>query len=667
MSIERLNNAFTEQDNINKLDVVLDYSQVTAPLAADVIKEAFYSRLYIDATPEKNIAGKPMDANKYLDEMKKARANALLSQNKYLNFINENKETLEQFQILNQHINIIRNLIDKFQYVRNAADEKSHLSKNYTSEFGRDLHTMWEMEVLIKRLVLSLNEIVVISMQNPQLGKLSSAYYNLVAANTEYSFHNSFVYLAIYNARDVYTHTQIYSSFTKNQNYLDTFLSFADEATAKAYNEMRANKYFLMADQIALQARTGIYEQLNKPLKVDASIDWDRTTAEIFDLYQQTMDVALNQLIDTKEALIDDANQRVIETLILMILALVIIAIISYFIGHSITNQLKAMVGSFKLLTTNKDMSIKLDADGKDELSELSAAFNSLLESFNATLGYVKNEAIVINKTTSDVSNAMNESLELSDRQLQATDSISVAINEMTATIEEVSNMALQTSNAVQNAYNIAVKSSDNAALSQQMMEKLTLELGNTSQVVNSLNQETSLIGNVLNVIQGIAEQTNLLALNAAIEAARAGDMGRGFAVVADEVRSLAGRTQESTEQIRYQIEALQKGADAATTNMDNLQSEGAKAVDIVIEGAEAVNIMKTELDNIMQMAEQIATAAEQQTNVSNEINERIHAIKEDADKITSKTNDTASSAEGLKETGGRLNVYISEFKIDEN
>lgn len=658
LSVERLNNAYTEQENLEKLDIALDYSNVASPYISSMLNEAFYSRLYIDSAPEK--------AAEFKRQMEEAQNISIQKEKQFLNFINKHKDELAKFKVLNSYIGFLRGMINKFEYVRKGASNKTHFSAEYAKEYGYDVHTMYEMSVLIRKLVITLSEIVVLSAQNPELGRMANAYYNLVAANTENTFHYSFIYAAIYNSLDVYIYGEIYSGATKTDIHRDLFFSYASPEARAAYDKMRDKAYFKLGEKVALQARTNIYNTVNKPLALDNNIDWGDTTAKIFNTYQETIAIVLKQLIDTKNQLIDEAQTKVYQTLGILLTLMIMIAIVSYFIGHSITNPLKDIVRSFSKLTTDKDMAIKLKEEGSDELSELSKAFNSLLDSFNATLGHVKKEAEIINYTTNDVANSMNESLSLSDNQLQATDSISVAINEMTATIEEVASMATHTSDAVQKAHDISVQSSENAVISREMMEKLTLELGNTSEVVNSLNQETSLIGNVLNVIQGIAEQTNLLALNAAIEAARAGDMGRGFAVVADEVRSLAGRTQESTEQIRQQIEALQKGAEAATINMENLQSEGNKAVDIVVEGAEAVNVMKAELDNIMQMAEQIATASEEQTSVSNEINERIHAIREDADKITSKTNNTASSAQGLKETGARLNEYISEFKIDE-
>ncbi|EWH08557.1 putative methyl-accepting chemotaxis sensory transducer [Catenovulum agarivorans DS-2] len=658
LSWERLNNALESQQDMADLDIVLNYADVTSPYIGAVLEEAFYSRLYIDAQPD--------EASSRKSTLKNVRDKAKRYERTYVNYVRDNKDDLSKFTTLQTHINGILKLIEGLEYVRKTVDDKSHISKKFTAknQFGRELHTMWELSVVIRRLLLSMNEIVVLSSANEQLSKMANAYYNLMAANVETSFHNSFVYLTIYQQLDAYIFGEIYASATKTNSYHELFLNFASDKAKNAFNKMRANRYYKTYDEVGLQARSNIYNIVNKPLAIDPSIDWNEVTSQVFKIYNQTVDDVMSELIDTKNTLVDDANSLVIQTIVLMFALLIVISLVSYVIARSIASPLKSMVRSFKQLAKDKDMTQRLDDSGSDELAELSHAFNELLENFNQTLTSVQTEANAIHNSSTDINSAMSDSLELSKSQLASTDSVSVAITEMTATISEVASMAHSTSDIVHQAHDLSVDSAKNAHLSRELMQDLIKELGNTGDVVNNLNEESKQISNILNVIQDIAEQTNLLALNAAIEAARAGDMGRGFAVVSDEVRNLASRTQESTKQIRQQIEALQQGAATAVSNMEMLQQAGTQSSDIVLENSKAFDLMKGKLDEVMQMATQIATATEEQTSVSNEMNERILVIRDEAQKVTDQTNKTSDSSQGLKQTGERLKQYISEFHL---
>ncbi|KMT64825.1 methyl-accepting chemotaxis protein [Catenovulum maritimum] len=400
-----------------------------------------------------------------------------------------------------------------------------------------------------------------------------------------------------------------------------------------------------------------------KSLEVDG-LDWQPLLESLNNAYQTAISNTLADINATKNTLVEQAEKQLWYTLGWVAFILVGLLVVSFIILQSITKPLKNVVKSIIKLASNKDMSLQLPDEGSNELGELTRAFNSLVSSFNQALISISSHSNSMNNTTIEVDQAMTKSLKLSSNQLNATDSVAVAMNQMTATTQDVSNMAQQTAFAVQNAHNVSVQSAENANVSRNMMESLTKELGNTGEVVQNLNEEASQISNILNVIQSIAEQTNLLALNAAIEAARAGDMGRGFAVVADEVRSLAGRTQESTEQIRGQIENLLAGAEAASRNMNSLQNEGTKAIEVVLQSSAAFDKMESELNQIMAMAEQIATASEEQSSVSNEINERVTTIRDDSEMMAQQANLSLTSSHSLSEEGVELAKHIDQFQL---
>ncbi|WP_448248481.1 methyl-accepting chemotaxis protein [Thalassotalea agariperforans] len=651
-ALEKLEQAYAQQEKIHQLEIVLKYGNVTYPFISTLLNEAYYSRQYIDSLDN--------DVEDSFKKMQIYNKRALKAQADYSNFINSNSDKLARFEVLSSQIKQVKSMLDTLEYVRKGAENKSHTH----DEQGKITHVMWQFNLTARKLVLTLNEIAVISSHNETLSRMSNAYFNLVFALAETSFHNAYAYTSINKQIDVYIFGEIFRGATSVSRAHELFNSFATNESKISFQEMINHPDYKTWDDIALQVRANIYQNVNKKIPLQEAVDWNQINNSVVQLYDKMMEQVLSQIIETKDNLISEAKFQVINTIILLSVVLVIIGLISYLVANSIVKPLKRMVQLFTELATQKDMSTKLNEQGDDELSELSKAFNTLILSFRKTLLGVQDETGHIQSASQIVSQSMADTSDLLTSQQSSTDSISVAINQMTTTIEEVANMATMTSDSVQKTFELSISSAENAKDSKKVMEQLTEEVGSTAILIERLNEDTEQIGSILNVIQGIAEQTNLLALNAAIEAARAGEQGRGFSVVADEVRSLASRTRESTEQIHQQIETLQQGAVSAVQSMNSLQNEGKHAVESVIKSVEAFESIKIELDNVTQMTIQIATASEEQSSVSNEINQRILTIKGDSDNITHQTSNTVNKAREIGDTGDRLNELIHEFKL---
>ena len=247
-------------------------------------------------------------------------------------------------------------------------------------------------------------------------------------------------------------------------------------------------------------------------------------------------------------------------------------------------------------------------------------------------------------------------------RQQNEISQIATAVHEMSATAVEVASNAEQTAEAARSSSSSCEHGKQVIARNQRSITDLATQVKQASGIIQELEKNAQEINTILSTIQGIAEQTNLLALNAAIEAARAGEQGRGFAVVADEVRVLSRRTQDSTQEIQSTIETLQQTTARAVSLMQTSQGLADNSVKDADAAAAALEEITQAVSLISDMAGQIATAAEEQTQVTGEITQNTTAIKDVSDEITAAAMRDLDQATGLKGRAADLNQQVATF-----
>ncbi len=241
---------------------------------------------------------------------------------------------------------------------------------------------------------------------------------------------------------------------------------------------------------------------------------------------------------------------------------------------------------------------------------------------------------------------------------------LATAMNEMATTAKSIATSAVGAATATTNADNSAVEGNNVVNQSANAIKLLIDDVQKATQAIQQVEKYSEDIGGVLNVIQGVAEQTNLLALNAAIEAARAGEQGRGFAVVADEVRSLAGRTQQSTQEIRKTIEYLQQGVKNAVQTMVAGKERTQECGKISIKTGEQLGIIGKSIATVNEINVHVATAAEEQSAVAEEMNKNVVTIQDMAGQLSSGIDKTVTAVQQLSTKIDKLAALVGKIAV---
>ncbi|RVD78597.1 Methyl-accepting chemotaxis protein [Pseudomonas koreensis] len=310
------------------------------------------------------------------------------------------------------------------------------------------------------------------------------------------------------------------------------------------------------------------------------------------------------------------------------------------------------------------DLTHQLDSSRADELGDLARGFNRFLDSQRAMIGEVLTTSERLRTAVGQVARVVENTAERSGRQQEMTDMVATAVHEMGLTVQEIAQNAGNAALASQTARDEALQAREVVGGSIRHIESMSDEIGVAAGAVGELAQQVASIDSVLAVIRGVSEQTNLLALNAAIEAARAGDMGRGFAVVADEVRTLARRTQASTDEIQQMIGSLKQGAENAVSSMRTGQAATGTGVESSQRTGASLTAITGQVERISDMNHQVATATEEQSAVTEEINRNVQGISDLARATAGEVRACREDCQMLQRLADDLARQMGGFKL---
>ncbi len=308
------------------------------------------------------------------------------------------------------------------------------------------------------------------------------------------------------------------------------------------------------------------------------------------------------------------------------------------------------------------DLTIQLDKTGKE--TGIYLAMVGMVDNLHAVINGIKGSAAQLTDSASTLSSVTEQSTVGAENQMEQLSQMTVSMDEMNGTVAEITRSAQNAADAATEADTQSQNGLKIVGETQIAITTLVTSIEQVSENIESLEKETESVGSILDVIRGIADQTNLLALNAAIEAARAGEQGRGFAVVADEVRSLASRTQESTEEIQIMISRLQSEAKRAVTAMQSNMQDVQLTMEKAEETGNALDVISQSIGTIRDMNVQIAGASEEQSVVSQHINDSVQSVNQTAGKTVDGAGQSSAAANDLAELADSLNKLVNRFSV---
>ncbi len=426
-------------------------------------------------------------------------------------------------------------------------------------------------------------------------------------------------------------------------------------------------------DELVRVAKDGSnYVQYSSPLPNNDSILVPKLA---YSYYLPKWDLALGTAVNLDgveaqvaevEAAIDERVSTILTSiLVIAVIMLVVFGILGLTLSNAFLRPLQLIKANLDDIAAGEgDLTRRLPVTSQDELGELAGSFNRFVEKIHGLVRQIAEMTTQLTGLVGEVAAQAQRSEQAMERQRHETDQVATAINEMSAAAHEVARSAQGAAEAAQQTDNEGQAAKKVVDGSIDRIHALVEDIRESGVSLDNLQQDVQSIVSVLDVIRSIAEQTNLLALNAAIEAARAGEAGRGFAVVADEVRALASRTQQSTQEIQGMIDRLQGGTRDAVTAMRRSSDAGEITSEQANQAGASLDAIAQLIGTINAMNAQIASAAEEQTAVAEEINRSVHQIAVAVESVADETRHGAETSRSLAGLGERLGALVRQFRI---
>lgn len=447
---------------------------------------------------------------------------------------------------------------------------------------------------------------------------------------------------------------------------VNVFAASTDSAQGKAmaqqFNEA-FNAWKRASDEVVQLAQSDYAADMQRAeqLSYGSAFELFSRARDLIDQMTQQVDVQAAQAVSDADAAVVYGS-AIVTTVTLIGLAICLLMMV--FFPGLILRPIQNILGRIRDIADGEgDLTKRVEVNSTDEIGQLGASINQFLAQLQTLIRQVADSTLQVAAAAEQMSTIAAGQDRLVNEQYSAIDQVSTAATEMTAAIHEVADNAHSTAEAASQADKQGHAASEVVGQTMNALRRLAGDVEEAAGVINRLEQDSDKIGGVLSVIQAIAEQTNLLALNAAIEAARAGEQGRGFAVVADEVRALAARTQASTRDIQEMIQSLQAGSGQAVAVMQRGATLASQSVEQAAGAERSLSDTAQSVVRINDMAAQIASACEEQSQTTEEIARNISGIRDLSNQAAQSSEESRQASEAMARLAANLQQQVGRFR----
>ena len=456
---------------------------------------------------------------------------------------------------------------------------------------------------------------------------------------------------------------ELLTRFTNNLGafnaYEENFLKALTPAQLQRVRALQQDPSFAEVSRLQQLAFT---VPLGEALGVDDGAWFDLSTRRISQLTTFERELSADIAVQAK-ALATQARQSLVMLALVILLALTAVGILTVLIARNIRLAVQEIERVMTALA-KRDLTQRSQYQGRDEFGRIALYANNMADELQGVMQEIGSATAQVATAAEESSAVTLQTSKGVQQQQQDTELVATAMHEMSATVRDVASSTAEAAALSEQVQKNAGSGQQKLQHTIALIERLAQQVDGTAQVIEQVKQDSNAITSVLDVIRGIAEQTNLLALNAAIEAARAGEQGRGFAVVADEVRTLAQRTAKSTGEIQRMIEGLQQGSVKASEAMRLSLQQAEEGTSNVNETGRILRDVLEGISGINDKNIQIASAAEEQTTVADEINQKILSISDVAVQTSAGAEQTAVTSRELARLAEQLESLIGRFKL---